>query len=64
MKRDDNERIVYSINVSDIQQVANEVLDRDLTKKEIRLVENSIGDNIDWFQAIEDAILKNITQES
>jgi len=63
MKRDDNERIVYSINVNDIQEVANEVLDRDLTKKEIRLVENSIGDYIDWFQAIEDSIHKHVTKK-
>ena len=62
MKSDGNDRIVYSINVSDIQEVANQVLERDLTKKEISLIENSIADNIDWFQAIEDAICKHITE--
>ena len=62
MKPDNNERIVYSINVSDIQEVANQVLERDLTKEEISLIEDSIADNIDWFQAIEDAICKHITE--
>ena len=62
MKNDSNDRIVYSINVSDIQEVANQVLERDLTKKEISLIEDSIADHIDWFQAIEDAICKHITE--
>ena len=60
MKTDNNKRIVYSINVSDIQEVANQVLERDLTKKEISLIEDSIVDHIDWFQAIENAIGEHI----
>ena len=62
MKSDINDRIVYSVNVSDIQEVANQVLERDLTKKEISLIEDSIADHIDWFQTIEDAICKHITE--
>ena len=62
MKKDRNDRIVYSINVSDIQEVANEVLERDLTKEEVILVENSIGDYLDWFQAIENSIRKHVTK--
>jgi len=62
MKTDGKDRIVYSINVSDIQEVANQVLERDLTKKEISLIEDSIADHIDWFQAIEDSICKHITE--
>lgn len=61
MKKDRNARIVYSINVSDIQEVANEVLERDLTKEEVILVEESVSDYIDWFQAIENAIRKHVT---
>ena len=59
----DSERIVYSINVEDIQTVAKEVLERKLTKKEISLVEDSIGDYINWFDAIEFAINKHIKIE-
>jgi hypothetical protein len=55
-----NAKIVYSINTDDIQDVANEVLERDLRKKELALVQESVGDYIDWFQAIEHAIHKHI----
>ena len=61
MKNDGNNRIVYSINVDDIQKVAQQVLERNLTKGEIILVEESIGDYLDWFQAIENSILERIT---
>ena len=59
MKNDGNDRIVYSINVDDIQEVACQVLERDLTKEELILVENSVGDYLDWFQAIENSILEH-----
>jgi glucose-6-phosphate 1-dehydrogenase len=62
MKNDSNDRIVYSINVSDIQEVAKQVLERDLTTKEVILVEKSIGDYVDWFQAIENSIRKHVTE--
>lgn len=55
-KRADGRRIVYSINVDDIQEVSRDVLERNLTKDEVFLVENAIGNYIDWFQAIENAI--------
>ena len=61
MKNHSNDKIVYSINVGDIQEVAQQVLERDLTRKEIILVEESVGDYLDWFQAIESAISKHIT---
>ncbi len=57
------ERIVYSLSVEDIQHVAQDVLERDLTEKEISLIEDSVGDYIDWFQAIENAISKHIQQD-
>lgn len=60
MKNDHSEEIVYSINVSDIQEVSNDVLERPLTKKEITLVEKSVGNYIDWFQAIEHAIREHV----
>lgn len=60
MEIDGNEEIVYSINVDDIQEIANQVLERDLTKKEIGLIRESVGDYINWFGAIELAISKHI----
>ncbi len=51
-----NEETVYKISVEDLRQVAKEVLERELTSEEIAAVGNSVGDYIDWFQAIENAI--------
>lgn len=60
MKTDLNDRVIYSINVGDIQDVANQVLERKLTKDEIVLVEESVGGYIDWFQAIENSIREHV----
>jgi hypothetical protein len=51
-----NEETVYKISVEDLQQVAKEVLEQELTSEEIAAVGNAVGDYIDWFQAIENAI--------
>ena len=50
------ERAVYEISVDDLQRVATEVLERKLSYEEITNVGKSLGDYIDWFQAIENAI--------
>ena len=50
------ERAVYEISVDDLQRVAKEVLERELTDDEITAVGNSLGDYIDWFQTIENGI--------
>jgi hypothetical protein len=60
MKNDNGEEIIYSINVNDIQEVSNQVLERRLTPKEIALVKESVGDYVDWSQAIENAINKHV----
>jgi hypothetical protein len=54
------ERTVYELSVDDLQRVAREVLERDLTDDEIIAVGNAVGDYIDWFQAIENAIHNRI----
>ncbi len=56
MKNDNNDRIIYSINVEDIQTVAVEEIQRQLTADEIKKVEQKVGDYIDWYGAIEMAI--------
>lgn len=50
------ESIVYSINISDIQQVAEEDIERHLSVKEVQLVADRVGDYLDWSQAISLAI--------
>ena len=49
-------RIAYSINIENIQNVAEQELERKLTAKELRLVEDKIGDCIYWYEAILNAI--------
>ena len=53
-------KTVYEISVADLQGVAKEVLDRELTGEEVIAVGNSVGDYIDWFQAIENAIYQQV----
>ena len=52
----DPERIIYSLNVEDLQTVANDEISRDLTEEEIKIVEESVADYITWYQAISLAI--------
>ena len=59
MKYSEN-KIVYSINVADLQDVSESVLERRLTDGEIAVLERSLGDFIDWFSAIENAINRHI----
>ena len=59
MKRE-TERTVYEISTEDLQRVAKEVLERELSDEEIAAVGNSVGDYIDWFQAIENAISNSV----
>lgn len=53
-------RTVYEISVADLQDVAKEALERELTDEEVVAVGNSVGDYIDWFQAIENAINQHV----
>lgn len=50
------EKIIYSINIEDVQNVAEQELERKLTAKELRLVEKKVGDFINWYEAILNAI--------
>ena len=52
----DKEKIIYYINVEDIQTVAEEKLGRELNEKELKLVDDKLGNYIDWFEAISTAI--------
>ena len=45
-------KIVYSINLDDIKNVAQEEFGRDPTDREIKFVENRLCNYIDWYNAI------------
>jgi hypothetical protein len=53
-------KTVYEISVTDLQHVAKEVLERELTDEEMVAVGTSVGNYIDWFQAIENAIYQHV----
>ena len=53
-------KIVYKLTVEDIQTVADEMFDRNLSNEEIEKVEDRIGDYINWYDAIENAINDSI----
>ena len=57
------DRIVYSINVEDIQTVAEQELDRELTDEEIKRVEQRLGDYIDWYEAIAITLNEVVTKK-
>ena len=46
------DKIIYSINIEDLQNVAEHELERELTDEEIRNVEKRLGEYIDWYGAI------------
>lgn len=58
-----NDQIIYSINIEDIQTVAQEELVRNLTLDEIKNIEDSIAENIDWHGAISAAINSHLKKD-
>ena len=52
----DREKIIYSINIGDVQNVADQELVRELTEDELKIVEHKLGDYIDWYGSIATAI--------
>ena len=60
MKTIDTAKIIYSINIEDVQNVAEEEFGRKLTKKELKIIEDKIGDYIDCYGAIDIAIQNEI----
>ena len=53
-------KIIYSLNNEDVQNVAESELGRKLTENELKIVEDDIGDNIDWYEAIRLCMLDKI----
>lgn len=46
-------KIIYSLNIGDIQDVAEESLERKLTDEELKKVIDRVGDFISWYNAID-----------
>lgn len=52
----ENNKIVYSLIIEDIQTVANEKLGRNLSTNEITKVSEILAEKINWYDAIDDSI--------
>ena len=52
----DEDEIVYSLTIEDIQHVACETIERELNDKDIISVKEKFGDFIDWYNAIQETI--------
>lgn len=53
-------KIIYKLVVEDIQEVARQKLDRNLTDAEINSILDLIAEKINWHEAIADSIDENI----
>ncbi len=60
MKNMKSKEIIYSLNIEDIQTVAEQRISRELTLKEIDQIKDSIAERINWYDAIADTIDENI----
>lgn len=43
------EKSIYTLTIEDLQKVADDVLNRKLTLSEIEILEDRIGNYIDWY---------------
>lgn len=57
-----DEKIIYSLNIEDLQTVALEEIGRTLSKKEIKIIRGFVEENINWYDAIADAVHKYISE--
>ncbi|MBK7447330.1 MAG: hypothetical protein IPJ45_15200 [Ignavibacteria bacterium] len=62
MEKINVDKVIYQLTIEDLQNVANEEIDRDLTESELNLLENKIGDHVDWYGSIQNAIILNIVK--
>ena len=59
-----NKDIVYQLIVADIQEVADQELERELSSQEIDLIIDRIADKISWYDAIAAAIDEMIVENN
>ncbi len=59
MTKQKDENIFYFLNVADIQNVAQQELERNLSEIEIERIKDLIASNINWYDAISNAIYQS-----
>ena len=57
-------KVIYSLNEEDVQTVALQEIDRNLSSQEIEELKNFIAEKINWYDAIADAINERINTVS
>lgn len=57
-------KIIYSLNEDDIQTVALQEVERNLSSQEIEKIKTLIAEKINWYDAITDAINEKINTVS
>ena len=55
----ENNKIIYSLTAEDIQNVAKQEINRNLSSKEIEKIIESISEKIHWYDAIANSINEN-----
>jgi len=60
----DNDNILYSLTVQDIQSVANQEIGRDLSEAELKMVSSALGGQIPWYEAIANSIQQSSIPQS
>jgi hypothetical protein len=63
MENKNQNRIFYSLNEEDIQNVALQEIERKLSETEIESIKDLIVSNINWYDAIANAIYGRIKSE-
>jgi hypothetical protein len=56
------DKLIYFLTIEDLQNVANQELNRELTKIEIELLKIKIAEKINWYDAIADVINEKIVE--
>ncbi len=54
--------VIYSVNLEDVQNVAQQELGRALSSSELKIIEEKIGDQFDWYEAIASLIATHIAR--
>lgn len=54
-------KIIYSLTEEDIQTVALQEIERNLSSQEVEKIKDSIAEKINWYDAIAEAINEEIS---
>ncbi len=57
-------KIIYQLTVADIQEVANQELERELSAQEIEVIRDQIAKRISWYDVVAESIDELITANS